>query len=77
MATDFSIDALLNSPTKKSRNVPEHRIEEIPVPGRVFTPIVPLDSNGKYIAWLVRLGEHVYRLHLLYDEKLEMKLYTF
>lgn len=77
MATDFSIDALLNSPTRKSRNVPEHRIEEIPVPGRVFTPVVPLDSNGKYI-WLsaYRRARIYLAIHRLYHKKLETSWYT-
>ena len=73
MATDFSIDALLSSPTKKSRNGPEQKIEEIPVRGRIFTPTVPLDSNGKYI-WFVTFSRARKHFHCCINSSSEIEL---
>jgi hypothetical protein len=50
MATDFSINALLNLPSKESRNVPEQKIKmELPISGteRFFPSAGQIDSNGE------------------------------
>ena len=50
MATDFSINTLLNLPSKEGNNVSEQKIKvELPEPEQFCSTASQLDSNGKYI----------------------------